>query len=293
MFGRDMIQGSVLLLLLFSCGALVLFCTGVVVLRGPPSSSDAVPSPDGMRGNAGGSMDGRTADTVLGRQLKEAGFEHPWATQIFYLVKLLSTLAGGIGGLVLLGWVPWLAGLGRVEGLVLVLTLFLLGFFLPTVVVDKRRASWRRRIEIAVPDAMDFMLVCVEAGQSIDIAAARVGTELEPIHPDLSLRFAELTRELAAGGSRQEAFMHLAQTTDNSDLRQFGTLVVQSSLLGTPMAHSLRVFATDIRDRRIRKVEEKANLLPTKMTLGTMMFTVPPLLILLLTPAAWRLMHSL
>lgn len=87
--------------------------------------------------------------------------------------------------------------------------------------------------------------------------------------------------------------MHLAQVTDNSDLRQYATLVLQSSTLGTPMAHTLRVFSADLRDRRIRRVEERANVLPTKMTLGTMMFTVPPLLVLLMTPAIYRLITAL
>lgn len=284
---------SWLLLAVFGGGALVLVAAGLVILR---SAAEPVPvvapgSVETVR-MAGASGGARPRLTPMARQLAEAGFEHPWAVQAFYLIKVLSTVMGFVLGL-LAAASPWLIELPLLQRAALISVTALLGYFLPTLLLDKRRAAWRHRIEIAIPDALDFMLVCVEAGQSIDMAAARVAVELEGVHPDLAVRFADLTKELAAGASREEAFMHLAQVTDNSDLRQYATLVLQSSTLGTPMAHTLRVFSADLRDRRIRRVEERANVLPTKMTLGTMMFTVPPLLVLLMTPAIYRLITAL
>lgn len=290
--------GSSILFAIYIGGAVMLFVLGLFVLRAP-SEAAFPPNPtddsNAMRNSnsARGGAEGKNLNSELSRQLSEAGFDHPWATQIFYIVKIATTFGFGLTALTLLANLQSLEALGGDKIVGIVAAALAVGYFLPTMVVDKRRSGWKRRIELAVPDAMDFMLVCVEAGQSVDLAAARVGVELEPIHPDLAMRFGDLTKELAAGASREEAFANLATVTDNRDLRQFGTLVVQSSVLGTPMAHSLRVFASDIRDRRIRSVEEKASVLPTKMTLGTMMFTVPPLLILLMTPAIYRLLNTL
>lgn len=284
---------SWLLLSVFIGGAVVFSVTGIVILRSGAEPVAVVAPQEAEAPRVAGAAGGnRPRLTPLQRQLAEAGFDHAWAVQIFYLLKLLLTVAGFVLGLAVAD-LPPIAAQPLLHRAVLISAAALLGYFLPTMLLDKRRAAWRRRIEIAIPDALDFMLVCVEAGQSIDMAAARVAVELESVHPDLAMRFADLTKELAAGASREEAFLHLAQVTGNSDLRQYATLVLQSSTLGTPIAHTLRVFSADLRDRRIRRVEERANVLPTKMTLGTMMFTVPPLLVLLMTPAIYRLMTAL
>lgn len=290
--------GSSILLTIYLAIATALSAFGVYFLR-RPSDDPPVPSTGSamsvMRNSVTNrpSLESKTQISELSRQLSEAGFDHPWAAQIFYSIKATSTISLSLAALTVIENLPSFEEFAHEKIIGIIFTALAVGYYLPTMIVDKRRAGWKRRIEIAVPDAMDFMLVCVEAGQSVDLAAARVGLELEPIHPDLAIRFSDLTRELAAGASRHEAFANLAHVTGNNDLRQFGTLVVQSSLLGTPMAHSLRVFSSDIRDRRIRSVEEKASVLPTKMTLGTMIFTVPPLLILLMTPAIYRLLNTL
>ena len=292
---------SLLLLAVFFGGALMLGIAALVVLRSGAEAAPAGLAPaadESGRWTVGAALPlaaggaARPRQTELRRHLGEAGFDHAWAVQIFYLIKLLSTVLGVVVGLALT-MLPILSSLPLLQRVLVIAVPGLLAYFLPTMLLDRRRAAWRRRIEVAIPDALDFMLVCVEAGQSIDMAAARVAVELESVHPDLAARFSDLTKELAAGASREEAFLHLAQVTDSSDLRQYATLVVQSSKLGTPMAQTLRIFAGDLRDRRIRRIEERANVLPTKMTLGTMMFTVPPLLILLMTPAIYRLLTVL
>lgn len=222
----------------------------------------------------------------LQRQLAQAGFDHPQAAAWFMQIKWLCAGLGAGAGLGLLALMP-----PREHGIQIAVaaTGFLLGFLLPTWVIDRRRRGFRSRIALALPDALDFMLISVEAGQSIDMALLRVATELDEIHPEMAARFHALVEALSAGASRQDAFLRLAQETENEDLRQFATIVVQAVEMGTPVVQTLRVFTADLRDRRIRRVEERANLLPTKMTLGTMVFTVPPLLILLLAPAVYRI----
>ena len=163
---------------------------------------------------------------------------------------------------------------------------------MPVMYVDRRRAAYRQRIARGLPDALDLMLICIEAGQSVDMAVRRTALELQSVHPDLADGLRIVTEELAAGVERHTAFSQLAEDTGNEDLRALASVIAQSVNMGTPIAHTFRIFAADLRDKRIRKVEEKVNMLPTKMTLGTMMFTVPPLLILLLAPAVYRLMNA-
>lgn len=276
------------LMILFLGGAAAVAGAAVLMLRKPTGEDGDADPDDGELRN--GSRPGAGRDQrAEARMLAQAGFDHPLAVTVFYTVKI------ALGGLFAAATL-WLSLLTDIfAGQSALLRLLAagiaggLGFWLPSFIVEQRRSAWRRRIEVAIPDALDFMLVCVEAGQSLDLAAQRVALELETVHPDLALRFQILTKSLAAGADRQDAFNHLAQSTGNDDLRQFATLVVQSASMGTPVAHSLRVFAADLRDRRVRKVEEKAAVLPTKMSLGTMMFTVPPLLILLLAPSVYRI----
>lgn len=279
---------ALLVLTAFLIG-LLLVCAACLVLvrQGLPAMPETRAE---MRATPIGPDEGQSA---LRQQLREAGFTHPSAVQLYLLAKF--GLGLGAAALAFAAWsnIPALSRIDAKMAGVMALTCGALGYWAASAYIDKRRAAWRRRITVAVPDALDFMLVCVEAGQSIDLAAHRLAAELEGLHPDLAVHFRDLTEELAAGASREEAFEHLALATGNVDLRQFGRIVVQSSTLGTPMAQSLRAFATDLRDQRVRLVEEKANVLPTKMTLGTMLFTVPPLLILLLTPAVYRVLTML
>lgn len=239
---------------------------------------------------SGGGDEGSNSE--LRRHLTQAGFTHPDAVRWLTWIKLGGTVLGFGIAMLVVPMVPVLASMAPEMQLVMQGVVALFGYFAPVIVVDKRRAAWLKRIELALPDALDFMLICVEAGQSTDIAVKRVAEELAPVHPELSAGFVALTEALAAGAERQEAWMRLSVDTDNDDLRQLATIIVQSSTMGTPVAQTLRVFSADLRDRRVRRIEEKANILPTKMTLGTMMFTVPPLLILLLAPALYRIASS-
>ncbi|NPD17279.1 type II secretion system F family protein [Xinfangfangia sp. D13-10-4-6] len=236
--------------------------------------------------------DPEPGNSDLRRQLFQAGIRHPKAVRWYLYAKVGLAVFALLCAIILLGTVPRLQGLEPLERLGFQMILAVLGYFVPIMVVEKRRKAWLKRIEIALPDALDFMLICVEAGQSTDVSVMRVAEELAPVHPELSAGLVTLTESLAAGADRQEAWLRLAYETSNDDLRQLANIILQSSSMGTPVAQTLRVFSADLRDRRVRKIEERANVLPTKMTLGTMMFTVPPLLILLLAPAIYRIVSS-
>jgi len=115
---------------------------------------------------------------------------------------------------------------------------------------------------------------------------------MKRIHPELAERFAATSEALKAGEDRADAFARLAYVTDNLDLQSFAAVVLQASSMGTPISDTFRIYAEEQRERRFSRIEEKANMLPTKMTLGTMVFTVPSLLLLLLTPAVYSILQS-
>ena len=151
-----------------------------------------------------------------------------------------------------------------------------------------RQAQERaKEIEKGFPDALDLLLICVEAGQSLDQAIQRVARETRNSYPVLSEELTIVSNENQAGKDRSSVLRDLAERVDNTDIKAFATVMIQSAAFGTPVSEALRIYASEMRDKRVTRAEEKANTLPTKMTLATMMFTVPPLLIILIGPTIY------
>ena len=161
----------------------------------------------------------------------------------------------------------------------------LIGYFGPKRWIERRVEARKEDITSGFPDALDMMLICVEAGQSLDQAIQRIGREMKASYPALAEEFVTVGEQVRAGRERAEVLKDMAKRCDISDITSFATVMVQASTYGTSITDALRVFASEMRDKRIMRAEEKANLLPTKMTLGTMGFTVPPLLIILVAPS--------
>lgn len=232
-------------------------------------------------------------ESSLRMDLARAGFPQASAETIFGILKLGFGVIGLIIAVVLTSSVPMLSKLQFPARAGIMVMSFGIGYLVPIKVLQQRVRAYRVRIDRAVPDALDLMQICVDAGQSLDQAFLRIARELAPVHPELASHFAWSSEAIAAGLERQEALLRVAQETGNEDLRLLAMTVVQAAKLGTPISRTLRVFGDDLRDRHVRKIEEKTSVLPTKMTLGTMFFTVPPLLILLLTPAIVRITEML
>jgi tight adherence protein C len=161
------------------------------------------------------------------------------------------------------------------------------GYYLPKYWVDKRLVKRQTEIIQGFPDALDLMLVCVEAGQSLDQSLIRVGKESRSGYPALADEFDMVSQEVKAGKERVMVLKDMAERVGVPDVASFVTTLVQSATFGTSVADALRVYSADMRDKRIMRAEEKANMLPTKLTLGTMLFTVPPLLIILIGPSIY------
>lgn len=167
------------------------------------------------------------------------------------------------------------------------------GYYLPTYWVERSRQTRQQELVDGFPDALDLMLVCVEAGQSLDQSIVRVAVEIKHSNKALSEEFQVVANELRAGKERVTVLRDLGERCGVPDISSFVTVLVQSASFGTSISDALRVYAFEMRDKRIMRAEEKANKLPTKMTLGTMLFTVPPLMIILVGPSIYDIYVNL
>ena len=167
------------------------------------------------------------------------------------------------------------------------------GYYLPTYWITRRVEERKKQIIQGFPDALDMMLVCVEAGQSLDQSINRVARESRAGYPALADEFEIVSHEVKAGKERVMVLKDMSERVGIPDVSSFVTTLVQSATYGTSIAEALRVYSAEMRDKRVMRAEEKANTLPTKLTLGTMMFTVPPLMIILIGPSVHGIAKTL
>ena len=167
-----------------------------------------------------------------------------------------------------------------------------IGYMLPKYWVTRRQGERQAAIENGFPDSLDMMLVCIEAGQSMDQAILRVSKELRSGFIELSEEFEIVSYELKAGKDKTQVMRDMSERCGVQDVKSFVTVLIQSQQFGTSIGDALRVYADEMRDKRVMRAEEKANKLPTKMTLATMMLTVPPLLIILIGPSVYGIMTN-
>lgn len=167
------------------------------------------------------------------------------------------------------------------------------GYMFPKYWVTRRIEIRKEEITNGFPDALDMMLTCVEAGQSLDQSILRVSKEIRPSYPSLADEFSMVSNEMKAGKDRIQVLRDLSERAGVQDISSFVTVMIQSATFGTSIADALRVYASEMRDKRVMRAEEKANTLPTKMTLATMMLTVPPLLIILIGPSIYEIYLTL
>lgn len=161
-----------------------------------------------------------------------------------------------------------------------------LGYMGPKYWVNKRVKKRQEQIQQGFPDSLDMMLVCVEAGQSMDQSIVRVAKELRTSFPDLADEYEIISHEMKAGKDRSQVLNDMSDRCGLPDISSFVTVLNQATTFGTSISDALRVYSDEMRDKRVMRAEEAANKLPTKMTLVTMMLTVPPLLIILVGPSA-------
>lgn len=167
------------------------------------------------------------------------------------------------------------------------------GYYAPILWLRRAIAQRKDALQRAIPDALDLMVVCVEAGLGLDQAIARVGDEVKRTHPALSDELSLLAMELRTGVSRQEALRNFAHRTDMAEARNLVALLVQTDRFGTSIGQALRVHADSMRSTRRLKAEELAAKLPVKLLFPLIFFIFPSMFIVLLGPASIQMVRVL
>ena len=222
-----------------------------------------------------------------------AGYTGKNAVRMFHAIQFLLAILFLIGGLLLALVKSFSQEMTTTDLLLHSLLPCAIGYYIPRYWVNKRVNQRQTEIIQGFPDALDLMLVCVEAGQSLDQSIIRVGKESRVGYPALADEFDMVAQEVKAGKERISVLKDMAERVGVPDVASFVTTIIQSATFGTSIADALRVYSADMRDKRIMRAEEKANMLPTKLTLGTMLFTVPPLLVILIGPSIYGMVTML
>lgn len=218
---------------------------------------------------------------ALRGKLAQAGFREPQAVQIFLASRVLAAVACTAA-------VLWINALRRQPLPTLpawVLGAAAAGLFLPNLWLDGRVKTRRTLIDRGLPDALDLMVTCVEAGLGLDAAIQRVAAEIVLAHRLLAEELGLTFLEVKAGVPRTDAFRRLANRTGVQDLKTLAATLTQTDLFGTSVAAALRVQAEGMRVRRMQKAEERAAVLSVKMTIPLVVCFLPALLVALTGPA--------
>lgn len=224
----------------------------------------------------------------ISTDLAQAGFRSKDALVIFQIAKLTMPFIMGIVAIILfygLGAMPSMAQFHPFFAIGFVF----LGFKLPDLYVSNAKQKRTEALRKALPDALDLLVVCAEAGLTLDSALGRVAKELARSTPELADEFELTTIELGFLPERRKALMNLSERVDLPALRGVVTALVQSERYGTPLATALRVLSNEFRNERLMKAEEKAARLPAILTVPLIVFIMPVLFVVLLGPAACKL----
>ncbi len=232
-----------------------------------------------------------TQGDSLRARLVAAGYTSPLAPKLFtairlgMLVLLPSIFVGAIflGGSQITPFKLYLFGVG----------LAVFGLYAPNLFISAKADRRREAIVNGFPDSLDLMLVCVEAGLGMEAAFDRVGREMLNSHPLVAQMLSVVTLELRAGSSREEALRNMANRTQVTEIRSFATLLIQSDKLGSSIGETLRVYATEMREKRRMRAEEKAHRLPVLLSIPLVACMLPVMIGVLMLPAIIRVLREM
>ncbi len=230
-----------------------------------------------------------TKDQAVREKLISAGYTAPYAPRLYTLIRLLLVVA--LPALLLL----YLWMLGSSPSLMTiyfaVVIAAALGLYLPVLFIRAKADRRQQEIINGFPDALDLMLVCVEAGLGLEAAFARVGMEMTDSHPRIAEQLGKVILELRAGRNREDALRRMADRAGADEVRAFATLLIQSTKLGSSIAQTLRIYAAEMREKRRLRAEEKAHRLPVLLSIPLVACMLPVMIGVLMLPAAIRVMR--
>jgi tight adherence protein C len=222
------------------------------------------------------------------QKLMFAGLRSPNALPLFYALKTGLALLFLVGVLVAAAWLPdW-----STPKLVFVAMLAaFIGLMLPNHVLDHLVERRQKRLRDAFPEALDLLVVCVEAGLGLTAAIQRVSEELKFSHPELGAEFAQVTAEMRAGVERETALKALSWRTGLEDIRGLVSLLIQTLKFGTSIGETLRVYAEEFRDKRMQRAEELAAKIGTKLVFPLVFCLFPSFFVVAIGPAVVRIVE--
>src|SRR5262249_46312157 len=160
------------------------------------------------------------------------------------------------------------------------------GFYLPRLVLRRKIANRQLRITWALADALDLMVVAVEAGLSLNAALNRVGEEIDNVHPEMHYELDLMNLEIRVGRSREDALRNLAERTGVEDIRSFVALLIQADRYGSSIGKAVRVFAESLRTKRRQRAEQASQKAALKLIIPVTGFLFPVIILVILAPAA-------
>jgi len=231
-----------------------------------------------------------TKDATLRSRLVAAGYTREQAPRIYSLIRLMMVIGLPVAAITFL-WASGSSPSATKLYLVGMITA-VLGLYLPSLWIRARADRRQREIINGFPDALDLMLVCVEAGLGLEAAFSRVGMEMTRSHPLLAEQLGAVVLELRAGRSQEDALRRMADRAGADDIRAFATLLIQSHKLGSSIAQTLRTYAAEMRERRRMRAEEKAHRLPVLLSIPLVVCMLPVMIGVLMLPAVIRTIRA-
>jgi len=229
--------------------------------------------------------------TRLRASLATAGYRSPRAIVVFLGTRIFLAILLGLTFLIFGSEV--MQGKDPMFFPMVLVGVMMVGFYGPQLWLSSAITKRKERLVNGFPDALDLMVVCVEAGLGLDQAIARVGQEVKQGHPDLGDEFILLNLELRAGLSREQGLRNLVNRTDLDDIRSLVALLIQTDRFGTSIGQALRVHSDSMRLKRRLKAEERGAQLPVKLMIPLILFIFPALMVVIIGPGAISLLRNL
>jgi tight adherence protein C len=215
--------------------------------------------------------------SVVEQRLVRAGYRNESAVKFFYGAKILAPLVFFV--------IAATSGLAHFGGFITYVLALALGFLAPDFWLGRQIASRQAKIRRGLPDVLDLMVICIEAGQSLDQATARTAEELQAAQPAISDELGVVVLEQRAGRARADAWRQFAERTAVDNVRNLVSVLVQSEKFGTSIAKTLRVHSDTLRTQRKQKIEEQAAKTTVKLVFPLVLFIFPSLFVVTLGPA--------
>jgi len=222
--------------------------------------------------------------SVAQQRLIRAGYRSDNSVKMFYGAKVICPVV-----LLLLSWVTGAIHMGAFFILALAGGV---GYLAPDFWLGRQISSRQKALKKGLPDVLDLLVICVEAGLSLDQATARTAQELNKAQPELSDELGIVALEQRAGRARSDAWKHLAERTDVEEVRNLVSMLVQAEQFGASISKTLRVHSDTLRTKRVQEVEEKAAKLSVKLLFPLVLFIFPSLFVVVLGPAVMVMIES-